>query len=455
MEKTLIPITKELEIEKNGVKGKELHIGAKDQAIYRRLQFFLDNQYAYQLDVYNNEEELFGKNVDQFFDSFEITSKPEYDIKASKTNAILKGLHTKDSTLHKKALYAVTSYYEFIEEDVEPLFEAIPQTYPNDTSAYKIGASLFDNLEPLLTKAHIPELTKLYHHFKDSTYLSNSILHTIAEVDSLNNYFNLLINETPKQSDFYTYAVLQDSLPFVADNYKKLLPLVDLDGHRHQILSLTNILLNDSKYKTKIDKYLPQVTQYALQDLETEQSDLYKIQNYFPLIKTANNKKLANKFSKNLLQKETSNWIKAKVVDLRLKYNLKIKSSLIDTLLKDKETKFETIKTLHQAGQIKKIPSKYLSSERFSNLAFDTYLYDDYYFADSLTLLGKLKEPDGTYYAYQIAYEDDEENFIGIIGPFNEPSINFEYKCLTNWDVIEEDWQKQAKALINGQKAEE
>jgi len=453
-------IIKKIDIEKNGNKGTEYHISPKNkQLVYRRLQLFLDEQYLYQLDIYDSKEELFGDNVENFFNSFEIFEKPHYNIQSTKTDVILKGLHSTNEQTYKKSLYALTNYYKFNDEDIKPLLNAVKQTYKADTNYNKIASSIFDNLQPLLTKDDTPELIQLYRFYKDSTYLMSDILYTINEIDSINGYetyFNLFIDETPYESNYYTYAPLNDSLPFVADHFTEVLSLLKNDKHRPYILDISNTLYQykDGQYKNKVEKHLPIILEYAMKDGEnykskSEDFNYWKLLDYLPLIEAAKDKKLGKKFTKSILQNETPNWVKLKLTEYSLKNNLKIKPSIIDSLLADKPTKLQTIKALYKAGKTKQIDKQDLAIDAFTKLAFNTYVYNyDDYFADTVTLTGKLNEKEGIYYVYQFGYEGEDEKYIGITGPFQSEAINFKYHCKTNWDELEEDWQTQAKALL-------
>jgi len=452
-------IIQKLKIEKNNIKGTEYHITPKSKKMYRKLQLFLDNQYIYQIERYDSEEELLADNTLHFFESFEIKEKPTYDIFASKTDAVLKGLHSTDEDVYKKSVSAVNNYYRFVEEDINPLFTAIKQSYKVDTNYYEIAASLFDNLEPFLTETHTPQLTDLYRLYKDSTYLSSDILYSIYEVDSLNGYetyFNLLVNETPKKSSYYAYAPLNDSLPYVAENFEQLLPLLKKNNHRSQIVDITNTLYQhkNEQYKNSIEKHIPVILEYAMQDVERYRNQPKKynswdVMDYLPLIKASKNKKLGKKFTKSMLQETTPLWVKADIVRYALKNNFKVKSSIIDTLLTNKETKIQTIKTLYNAGKTKQIAKEDLIPDNFAALAFNTYLYNyDDYFAETTTLTGKLDKQEGTYYVYKFGYNEEGPKYIGIVGPFDGQSINFEYKSKTKWNEIEADWQTQAEALL-------
>jgi len=456
-------ILQQFEVEKNGVQGMEYHISADGDRISRRLQYFLNNQYLYQLDAYDTNEELFGDKINHFFDSFEIGDVPNFDMQTSKTSTILKGLQSNDEQTYEKSLYALTSYYEFIEEDIDPLFAAAKLSYPIDT-ANNVATSIFNNLEPLLKDEHVPQLTDLYRLYKDSTYLSSDILNAINKLDTINGYetyFNLMVNETPKESNYYTYAPLNDSLPYVADHFDQLLPLLKNDAHRLQIVGIANTLhqYKNDLYKNKIEKYIPNILEYAMEAVEaykTKPGDLDHVGmlEYLTLIDAAENAKLGEKFTKNMLQTKLPIWSKVDLAEYRLKNNLKIKSKLVDTLLANEYTKLRTIKALYKAGKTKLIPKKDLAFDAFTQLAFNNCLnnYDEY-FADSLSAVGKLNKKDGDYYVYQFNYDDQEKQYFGIIGPFEGNSINFDYQCKTKWDIIEEDWQAQAEQLLNELKA--
>ena len=452
------------------IKAKEYTAKDTLAGTEKKLRIWLDKDHFYFQTALTSKEELQGKQAIDFFNNINYTPHTStINLFSSKADLIMSDLRSTDTTVFKAALSAL-DYYKFEKEELPSIYKALKLAYADDTTGYGVRGSLIDNLKALKNETTIPFLKELFQA-KTPDIIRAEILRTIPDIDSTNYdwYLKKLI-ETPslKIKNYWgLFRPLADSISFAGKHLEELLPLLNDDEYRTQMLTIISQLLGDDKKALYIDlitKNKDKITAKAISDIdgyiakpEDYPSNVYS---YLSILTKLDLKPLADEFTNKVFKLDSSVYMHSTALATRIKLNLPLDQKMVDAQLDSLSTRYEIMDAYKTAGRLKEVPLKYRKHEEFAKLLIYNYTSEAEYYPKEIKLLGKINDGDKTYYAYEVSFDDEEgvKSYLAIAGAFNDKSEDLDFEKLFGYmgdDELEEDWEEQAKALIEAYNADQ
>jgi hypothetical protein len=464
-------IISESKIKIGNIDGAETLIKNKSTGLFYRHKLWLNDNQLYHLYLYAEEEHTKNNLADSLYNSFKVLKKGKpSDIYSSKTDLILEDLKSKDTLVRKSALGAF-DYYEFEKEDINRLFKALNEKLDSDDgfrhNVKNIIISEFSNINDSTT---VSRLKEQYLNVLKSEQLRLETLNVIKSLDyddAIPSYFELFAKLPPQDDDQHTWSVLspfRDSLALSVDNYSSLLKVLPLKSYRQNVLDISTDILEDKtlNHKVIIDN-IESLLSYAEQDLNNYLKELdddekkynsnFLIQSYlsfFTVLK--GNEDRIDRFTGKLKNLKDQKWIEFLALKTRLIHNLKVDKNIVKQRFEDMYSRFELIEVYHKSNQFQKVPKKYLGPVEVAKLSLYNYLGDENGYPKTINLLETFVRDDKKYAAFEFAYEEDKNTYIGIVGPLEELTADSElkrWKCYSDWNKKEDNWKAQVQLLMD------
>lgn len=456
----------------NGAPGKEVVSINKYNNQKTRYRFWLDDKKLFYMAAYVAEEALFNNASNTFFNSYTRPKKlSSFDVFASKTDKIIKGLSSADSSVYQAALGAF-SYYEFTAEDLPLIHESLNTTYADDSIEGGSRCKLVEELASIGDPSSLQFLKKLYNNKSTNDILKAYILSSVIKFpndEGLELFLELFVNHTPAQlgkKDWAVFKTFTDSLDLAKQHFDKLLDLMDNEEYRPNILSIASEMADsDSVIQVSfITNHMDELARYAFEDLtsyidivnaDTSEYNYHydpKITQYLRLANSIKNKDFAAKFTEQLLASKITGWMETEAVTARIFNGLEVDDKQLSELLDSMHTRYTVMKSLAKADRTNEIPKKYRSQHEFAKICFyESMTYEDEV-PDQIELLGHLTVDGAKVYVFSFWYAyDKDEKYIGLSGfyPANSNTLNFDdHLSYTPWEYLQEDWKEQAKLYI-------
>ncbi len=458
----------------DGVSSRDLLIKDTVKGNISRNMYFIDRDYMYFLYCYGAEEELFGETPNRYFNSFKKRAKTsKLDIYASKAQLILENLLSTD-TLEQAMAYGALGYYEFEEEDISLLQQALAATYSDDTSSLDTRKSLILALSTFEEESAVEFLKSEYRKPNQKSEVKEEILDGFndpSDPKKLEVFLELFLNDPPTEpvyagSLFYPF---RDSLELFAQHYKQLLPLIEKEDYRSNILTLATQMANKDtlNYKATVANSFDQLTEYAIADLENFKNELAEdpdrwfycgtCNNYLFLMQSIKNQSLTDSYTNKYITIFQKNYNETKGVFTRIVNGLPVHKKIVKSQLANTESRLEIIKAYKEIDNLSAVPAKYLEEEAIAKILLIELFSYDYGEPDKMQLLGTLNTEKGKVYAYELKYEHYEKkgeyySYRGIVAYFNNQVSNFEIEEIetyTDWEEDEAtDWQTHVKKMM-------
>ena len=451
------------------VYGKEFTVQENTKKAPLIFRLVLHDKYLYETIFTGSTEKLDIANKQRFFDSFQLLNTETTANYGSKAKELLNNLSTNDTAVFNEATNAINHYYTFSKEEVPDVLKAINISYPLDTNDYSVRTKLFSSISDDLKEENIKELKEIYIANPDCKKLRNTMLPYFVFLDTINGYdtyFDLLINHSP-QGKGLNLRYLYDSLSFTANKYATLVErFKDEEQHSEQLIDIGESLLlfKEGKYADIVNKEYENVTKNILKYLEDYKTSLEDTTNVYKnpskiftilrFMKVAEKKPMTDTFTNAILDitnPECSKWLKKEALCLRIQNDWKYDKKTCKKFLEDEDLTYDMLETLYTANQLNKSTKIYTERNAFVELAFNNYLeYSDDYGAEKIKVIDTVEKTDSLYYTVEFSYEDAEEKYIGIIGPFSQDKskLNFDTTGNTSWEKKQENLKEQANELI-------
>jgi len=446
-------------VEIEGKAGREVFQAHKRTGNLMRYRFWIDNDELFFMSAHSDEKELFSETTDAFFNSFRRTgNNPPFDIYASKTKNILDGLKSEDTLVYQQNVGAM-EYYQFIEEDLPLLYEAMYRNYPDDTLYYNGAKSkIIDNITYLNDASSIGELKKLYLQVNDIQ--KNKILRSLMDFSDEDKgrdaVIQLLLKKPPERlrSDALIFSCFEDSLALGAQYLPQLLNLLEKKDYRNDIIRLAVKLVRSDTmpYVNLVENSFEMLTKYALNDLE--ESKIIYASTDFVLMTHVKGKKITDEYTNIFLNAKMTraDHLKVEAVSVRLLNGLKTDEKLIEPLMTSLKTRYGMIKAYQKVGQLHKVPKNYRTPEAIAqvklrvNIPLSRKL-------DDTKILGTIPWGSSKLYVIKFTckYDDEMKDYVGLVGPFSA-SGEWEFdtlKAYPSWDEEAiKNWRKAAKDML-------
>ena len=451
----------------NGFHGIDFELknkASEDKSRYRILRNNGDLLYVY---ARVSNDELYTKANNEFYNSVSwLKNAKPIDLTSSKAKLITDDLKSTDTTTYNYALGAL-SYYNFDKQELPYIYNALADTYKDDTLSTGVRWYLLSALEKVNDEKTIDQLVNLYKK-TDVELLKTKILAAIPTIDPKRGfeiYLNLFLSE-PKPFKRYLYNVfrpLYDSLKYAAANYDKILPLLKNTEYRNNLLSVTRFILNADSVPNRIQlvkNHFNQIIEFANSDLaiylKKDSSNLMvsEIYSYMQIMNSIKGQPLTDAFTAKIIAKDTYDGEIADAVITRLYNNLPVNPLVLNKVLENIGERFAVLAALTKNGKLSKANPKFITPVELGK----TYLYhyvseDDEGNPDKITLIGTITSQNKLYYAYKFIIPDygDNKEYIGIAGPLKsagQPNFSIQ-NAFTDWEEKGTDWQQQAKKMIS------
>lgn len=430
----------------------------------KKSRIWLQDKNMVLLQLTSTKDEVQSSIGQAFFNDIKTIGKPfSFDLKSSKADLIIKDLKSIDTTTQKQAKGAL-SFYNFDKDELPLLYQGIKHNYADDTTAYGTKGLLISQLKVLKDKTAIPLLKTTYQDIKNGDELRAKVLAEIPAIDS--TQYDWYVNELQKanlklKSNWILFEPLSDSLTYVTNHFEAFLTLLDRSDYRKSMLSIVSDLVEADSipaYKELITKNVKSLTKYALADLE-EDIELLKTPAYpntayqYLYVLPKLDKTLIDKFTNKIMGlADTIGYLKTRAVEVRIKQKLPIPKQVLAAQLDSLNSRHAIMLAFNEIGELDKVPAKYKEPTEFGKLLLHYYASEDYELKN-INLLGEIEKENQIYYVYSFESVDDEDKikYIGLAGAFdkNKKTIDFEKQLgYSNFEVLETDWKKQAKVLI-------
>ncbi len=457
----------------DGIYGKEVLLENTWTDGLSRYRLWLDNNKAYLASAFIGRDELFSEETNTYFESFKKTKESDlFDIYVSKAQLIMTDLTAEDTLVYQKALGAL-NYHKFDKEDLPLMYETLFQSFPDDTTNMGARSNIITSIELVDEVESIDKLKTLYKEKGTTDPIKSTILTSLVEFSDpkgFSVYLDLFLNSPPDvpESTWSMFWPLSDSLELVADNLDQLLPMLENEEYKSNVLSLAiNLLDKDTLPYTKlVTDHFNELTKYALQDVEvyfkekevSESLWYYKpeMYNYLSIMRGVKNQPITDQYTTKLLAGKASEDLIATVMAVRIVNGLTVDKKKVKKLMDNEDTRYEMIVAYNETGQMEAVPKKYRNNMEIGRLKLRNYIYEgDDYYPDEVKLLGEITANDSIFYVYSYSYSYEEvegEKYIGLAGPFKSgsDSINLsKVLSYSDWDLLTTDWKSQAKKMLS------
>ncbi len=457
-------------IEISGKAGREVFKINKATGAFSRYRIWIDNDQMFCMSAYSDEKELYNETTETYFNSFQKTGNNQpFDIYASKTKQIFEGLQSTDTLLYQKYLGAI-AYYEFIEEDLPLMYEAINMEYSDDSLAEGARSQIIENIAYVDEASSIDELKKLYSQVNDIQ--KNTILGSLVDFSDEDKargaIIELLLKDSPEELryDWAIFSYFSDSLDLGAQYFPQLLSLLEKEDYRDNILNLAEELIKSDKesHVRLVENNFDSLTKYASDDFYKYKKENEKEENayfydpvmwdYFALMKRVKGKKITDEYTNLVLNTNATNkHQKAEANSIRLINSLKTDKKLLKSQMKSIETRYTIIEAFQKIGRLKEVPKKYRTPQAIAKLKLNEYVSNEWRTPDELEILGTIPTDSAKLYVIKLTYkyEGEIEHYLGLTGLFSAVGEwDFDtLKSYVSWEEeAKEDWQKAAKDMI-------
>ncbi|UII24913.1 TraB/GumN family protein [Fulvivirga maritima] len=451
----------------DGLPGTEIVVLDKNTGIKKRERIWLDENHLFFAVSFTSDDQMFSPTNNQFFESYSNPNRNhDFDMYSSKTHAILESLASTDSVTYKKALGAL-NYYEFTTEDLPAIYQAIEKTYAPDSISDEIKSSLIQEIGILADSSSIEFLLTYYKNESATDVIKTNILSQLQNFDnySTEEYLTLLTENPPHTLDNDSWKILNpltDSLALTKHYFAEILPLLDYEDYRYELLSTALTMVNDSVYKDFITSQTPALLKYAFDDLndyisrmEADTSENFyaydgTVNQYLLLLNKVSAPQLTDDITTKLLKHQKEGWMRTNSITARIYNHLPYDKKEVDNLMESMNTRYAVMQSFKKSGQESKIPKKYKKADTFARTCLYEYLSYEGEIPDEIKILGTINIDNSTVYVFSCKYEDYENSYLALSGFYTEENpLDFKgNQSYSTWETVEDDWQKQAKEYI-------
>ncbi|MDW3649380.1 MAG: TraB/GumN family protein [Bacteroidia bacterium] len=450
-------------------RGKELLIQDTLSHENFRLRFWLENRNLYCASVYGELEEIQAEVAEKFLSSISYIKEPvPFDYLASKSKDIIEALSSSDTAEYNRALGAF-EYYEFLDEDIPLIEESLKLSYPDDSLETGARGQLIEEVFYLESDDAIAKLKELYQQENLPYVLKNKILSSLLDhehPESLQDFLSLFLNNPPKEVDnaWKYLEPFYDSLGLAFEYYDKLLPMMEISDMKSSMLYLSKGMLNsgDEDLEKQVRENYSYLIKYREADLErywdklqdtTSNSYMAEILYYLQIMRSMPSDKQGDVFSNRLLNPLVPEYYQSEAVRSRISLRQATDKEWIRRFLESEDYQYVILEAYSEAGKLKEVPKKYRNAEQMAYINLRYVLCEDESCPEELRKLGKITDGDKSMYAFAIVYSSSDGTkyeYLGLSGPFEGDPAKTDVKNLPafcDWDILEEDWEAQAKAL--------
>jgi len=222
---------------------------------YTRYKVYWKGEKVYYLQAYIPLEDSISV-ADPFFDSFTITHQAEGNLFTSKAGKILSNLSSEDSVTYYQASEAL-SEYNFIEEDLPLIYQALRKDFPLDTGLVSSREKLIDVLAYRNDSLTVSVLDTLDQKDSSNVYFPAIIraLQSIGSDEAVELYHRLLQSDV-SHSQYGLLSYYYDSISNVKNDLEFLVGLLDNPQLISSVSSLLDYYLDhDSSYEALLKNY--------------------------------------------------------------------------------------------------------------------------------------------------------------------------------------------------------
>lgn len=437
--------------------------------IGKRIRMWIVNNHFYMLSAIMEHEKITGAQAQSFFEPAKCPDQTMgFDLKASKAALILEDLRSQDILVFQDARHAL-AHYTFEKDELPLIHEALKHPYGDDMASSGTKTLLIKKLGQLHDENTVSFMKKAYKQANGTDEVQAAILSEITKIDrgTYDWYLQSLSEQAPLKTDNYygLFRPLSDSLDYAAGHIDKIFALLHFKEYRTSVLGiLFSMLVQEDKpeYLGIVQTGNKDIGAHAMDDLEEyiealqhgENKGYFTVYQYLQLLPKLALPKLTDEFTDKVLKTDSISYLRTDALAARILAHLPIDEEILKALLVSLDSRYLLMEAFYEVGEMERVPAQYRKQDEFAKLLLYDFLYDDYGIPNAILLLGSIIEEEGRYYAFEFSCMEDgtEVWYMGLCGPFDDQSekLDFEtYRCYTEYEKKENEWEAQARLLIS------
>ncbi len=417
--------------------GMEYGIGmGQERRNYKKLRMLLHNDSLYVLSVIAPETYATGKDVEPFFTAFRFTHhQAQHSFFKNKTSQLLADLQAGDSAVFEQAKSSLGNV-PFTRADLPRLHPALLEPYRDfDENNFCAHDALLNKIVSLADASTITFIRQHYTVLKgEKAALQYPLLRALASIPTDTAYGvlkELLLHHTPTAGTPAGLAqTLKDSVLLARSLYPELLTLSADSLFADVLVSVSDHLLDSGLLQIK--DLLPYKNNFLsgaqkrLQELKASGEEASWSFYYWIYLLGKINDAESNQLLQQMAKVKDLE-VKKEVLSILLKNGQKIDPLLVEQLAASNYYRLGLYKELKEAGKLSLFPSKYHTQRSLAQSEMFIYAADDMepshvIFAGERLALYKGQKKKFYLFKVQYDYEDGNETYLGITGPYDSNS---------------------------------
>jgi hypothetical protein len=438
---------------------------------YSRMRYILAGDELYVYWFMGSLEELKSDFTERSLSSFRVKAKSNFDPYTSKIDAIITNLTSTDSVEVQRAKGAL-SYYDFTDEDLPKLLEAIKSDYEDDTTMYGIKGKLIDAATALDNPDLVPVLSELYKNETTTTVIQQKVLKTLIDQGEkgLDVYLELLPSLKGNNPSYAwsTFTPFYDSLNLVCSNLDVLIELSKVDDYRSPLLNTISRIPDTESCASIWEKKKDDIMSLFQLELENYNKKLqdtsvsyayFPIYNYGRLAKVYPDWALNDQLTNDILSGKGRDYIKEAALSIRIECNLDFDKAYAKSCVKREKPSYDVAKALYSKDFRKLLPKKYRKAEGMLSLHALDYLNEQEEYPSRVEFVQKMTHFEIEYWVMKEVYineEKEENNYLCLISSVDENDLKFDDLIVQSTMVkFDQDWEMNAQSYLDEQKNKE
>jgi uncharacterized protein YbaP (TraB family) len=417
---------------------REYVFQAKDNNAFVRIRSVLAGNSLIALWAYLPSKDGHLTLPDEIFDSFKVTASSDWDLFADKSDLILKGISSTDSTERVEARSALSSY-DFKESHLPKLYDALRKSYDDDGKSWgSTRLSLLGKLADTHDNKTLAFIEELYPTLPDTTSLLDKalgVLNSFKTRESVKKATELLVahKSTHRFASYMVLGTLRDSLQLFNDVAPDILNSLPKFEARNTLFEVVKMAIDSNAFtperKNEVTSRIMEIatdlanTAPAAPDTDAAYeltSDKYSVTDVlFSVPFTPQVENILRKFLAD--DSENNKFIS---MQLLLKNNAAVSVKDINYLASRSSMRLPLYEELVKYNKQSQIDKKYTTDKMLAESEMHEYLFEiEDYYPDKIRFLkekqvivnGEKKK----IFVFTYAFQDEKEEYLGVAGPYD------------------------------------
>ncbi len=429
-------ITGRKETRNGNVYTGEYTLSAKDAAACNRLKVVVKGRQVYYLFAYLPSNLLYHPGIDSVFNSFRFHKEVSpFNPFESKTELVLKGLLSTDTTLVKEASKGI-SFSDFKKENIPLIQQVLLKEFPDDTLYRNTRSMVMEKWAELKDTSLISFIEKKFSSFKaKSTGLASEAMSAVESFKTREAYLRLkhllLLHADTSMEYHLPFYNMHDSLELTRLLYPEILSLEE-NGEYAGLLYLTVSILDSAKLRyEEIKSYQPTLRKKLDQQIGAVENNSRDYINMYLIDLVSRESETEYQAYMTKLLSLKKDWITASATYVALNRNYKTNQGAIHSLAEKPAMRKTLYTELLKTGKTELFPKKYLTRRALAESELTEIIENDYeYPLKELEYIQEaIRDSAGIpqkFLLFRVKYTEKEmDDMLGISGPYpvNNESI--------------------------------